>query len=217
MTITDPATVRYLRELAEAKTGNRFQAMERFARLKLIPIIHKESADVLLYFIRTEAPRRILELGTAMGYSAIVMASEDPGITLDTIERDEDMVSLARSNIAAFHLEERIRLYEGDIDDVLPDLTGPYDLAFIDAAKSHYRYYLEESVRRLSPGGMIICDNVLVRGLIAHEGVMRKHSTIIQQMRSFLEEISLDPRFHAMVLPVGDGLLVLKSRQQEKE
>lgn len=217
MSITDPDTVRYLQELADKKSGPQFRAMERFARLKLIPIIHKESADVLLYFIRTEKPRRILELGTAMGYSAIVMASADGKTTVDTIERDKDMIRLATQNIAAFELKGRIRLIEGDIDEVLDTLPGPYDFAFIDAAKSHYRFYLEECLKRLSPGGMILCDNVLVRGLVAKEGVERKHSTIIQQMRGFLEDVSLDPRFHSMVLPAGDGLLVLKLRQEEKE
>lgn len=213
MSITESNTTRYLRELADKKSGERYKALEEFASQKFIPIIHKEAADTLLYFIRTEQPRRILELGTAMGYSSIRMAEAVPGATVDTIERDPDMLKLARANVAAYGLTDRIHILAGDIDDVILTLSGPYDFIFIDAGKSHYQAYLERSLEIISPGGLIICDNVLVRGLIAQEGVQRKHSTIIWNMRGFLEDVSLDNRFHSMVLPVGDGLLIIKLKE----
>lgn len=213
MNITELNTTKYLKEIADQKSGDRYQPMEDYARQKFIPIIHKEASDVLLYFIQTERPHRILELGTAMGYSSIRMADALEEVTVDTIERDPEMIALAQANVAAFGLTDRIRIFEGEIDEVLANLPGPYDVIFIDAGKSHYRAYLERSLEIISPGGLIICDNVLVRGLVAQEGVERKHSTIIMKMRSFIEDVSLDNRFNSMVLPVGDGLLIIKMKE----
>ena len=213
MSITDPQTKQYLREIAALKGDPRLTALEEYASRRFIPIIHKEAADCLLYFLRTQKAGRVLELGAAMWYSAIVMAGASPEITIDTIERDPGMIALARQNIKAFGLDDRITLHEGDILQVLDDLTGPYDFVFIDAGKSHYREYLEKILQLITPGAMIICDNILVRGLIAHEGVERKHSTIIMNMRQFIEEVSQDERFHSMVLPVGDGLLIIKCKE----
>lgn len=213
MKITEINTSNYLKEIADKKSGSRYQTMETYAAHKFIPIIHKEASDVLLYFIQTERPRRILELGTAMGYSSIRMAEASGDSTVDTIERDPAMIALAKANVTAFGLAHRIRILEGEIDEVLPTLPGPYDFIFIDGGKSHYRSYLERCLEIISPGGLIICDNVLVRGLVAHEGVERKHSTIIQNMRSFIEDVALDNRFYSMVLPVGDGLLIIKLKE----
>lgn len=213
MNITDINTTKYLQEIADQKSGSRYQQMEDYARLRFIPIIHKEASDVLVYFIQTEQPKRILELGTAMGYSSIRMADTADGVLVDTIERDPEMIALAKANVATFGLAERIHIFEGEIDEVLAELPGPYDFIFIDAGKSHYRAYLERSLEIISPRGMIICDNVLVRGLVAQESVERKHSTIITKMRNFIEDVSLDNRFLSMVLPVGDGLLIIKMKE----
>ena len=213
MSITEANTTRYLQEIADLKSGSQYRALEEYARAKYIPIIHKEAMDVLLYFIQTEKPRRILEMGTAMGYSSIRMAMADPGISVDTIERDKEMIALAHTNITSYGLTDRIRILEGDADEILAELSGPYDFIFMDAGKSHYKSYLERSAELISPGGMIVCDNVLVRGLVAQEGTERKHSTIIWNMRRFIEDASLDPRFHSMLLPAGDGLLILKTKE----
>lgn len=209
----DPDLIRYLQGIADLKSGGALKVLEDYARARFIPILHKEAADVLLYFIGRESPRRILELGTAMGYSAILMARSDEAITIDTMERDPDMIQLARANLRAFALEERVTIHEGDIDDRLDDLSGPYDLIFIDAGKSHYRDYFYRCLEKLNPGGMIICDNILVRGLVAKEFVERKHSTIIWNMRGFIEEVSTDPRFWTTLLPVGDGLFIIHCKE----
>lgn len=213
MSITDPDTTRYLQAIAGLTSDERMKVMEDHARRRFIPIIHKEASAVLKYFIQTESPRRILELGTAMGYSSILMANSHEEITVDTIERDPDMIELARANIRAFGLQRRIRLLTGEIDQVLETLTGPYDFFFIDAGKSHYREYLERCLAMASPGALILCDNILVRGLVARVGVERKHSTIITKMRRFIEDVTRDPRFNSMVLPVGDGLMIIKCKE----
>lgn len=213
MSITEENTTRYLQAIAGLTTDPRMKDLEDFAQRQIIPIIHKEASAVLKYLIETERPKRVLELGTAMAYSSILMANTDPKIQVDTIERDPEMIKLARANIRAFGLDNRIRLFEGEITDVLKNLTGPYDFIFIDAGKSHYREYLDRCLELASPGATFFCDNVLVRGLVAKEGIVRKQSTIIMNMRKFIEEVTLDERFHSMVLPVGDGLMIIKCKE----
>ncbi len=213
MSITEKDTTRYLQMIAGLTTDEGMIEMETFAQRQIIPIIHKEASAVLKYFIETERPKRILELGTAMAYSSILMANRDSEIQVDTIERDPNMIKLARANIRAFDLAERIQLMEGEIDQILKELTGPYDFFFIDAGKSHYREYLDRCLEIANPSAMFFCDNILVRGLIAKEGIVRKQSTIIMNMRKFIEEVTLDKRFHSMVLPVGDGLMIIKCKE----
>lgn len=217
MSITDPEVVEYLQSIAGLKSDGALQPVEDYAGARIIPIIHKEAADVLLYFVRTERPKRILELGTAIGYSAMLMARVDEGIEVDTIERDPAMRTLAEANFQAYGLQRRIRILAGEAEEVLGRLTeegGVYDLIFMDAGKSHYKTYLRLAMELIRPGGLIICDNVLVRGLVARSGIQKKHSTAIMNMRRFIEEASLDPRFDSMLLPVGDGLLIMKVRRR---
>lgn len=213
MSINDPDIIQYLRQIAELKSDGTLKSLEDYATSQVIPIIHKEAGDVLRYFIRTEEPERILELGTAIGYSAILMARENDRIRVDTVERDAEMIKMAEANIREFGLSERIRILPGEAQEVLSGLkanVAPYDFIFMDAGKSHYGSYLELAMDLIASGGLIICDNVLVRGLVAKEGVQRKHSTAILNMRQFIEDVSLDDKFHSMVLPVGDGLLIIK-------
>lgn len=219
MSITDPDIVQYLQRIAELKSDGALKELEDYARARVIPIIQKEASDVLLYFIRTEQPARILEIGTAIGYSAILMARENDRIQLQTIERDAAMRTLAEANFRKFGLRDRIRILPGEAQDVLTGLAqghDPYDLIFMDAGKSHYSTYLRLAMDLIAPGGLIICDNVLVRGLVAREEVQRKHSTAVLNMRRFIEEVALDERFDSMLLPVGDGLLIMKIKSKQE-
>ncbi len=213
MSLLDPDITTYLQGIADLKTGGALNDMVDYARRRFIPVIHQEAADCLLFFLRLQKPRRLLELGTAMGYSACLMVGALPEMTIDTIERDPDMIALARMHFQRLGLTSRINLLEGDIDELLDPLPGPYDFIFIDAGKAHYREYFYSCLSKLTPGGMIVCDNILVRGLVARELVERKHSTIIHRMRQFIEEVSLDARFDSTLLPVGDGLLIIKYKE----
>lgn len=213
MSLLDPDITSYLQGIADLKTGGALNDMADYARRRYIPVIHPEAADVLLFFIRLQKASRLLELGTAMGYSACLMATAAPELTIDTIERDPDMIALAKTHIQRLELTDRITLLEGDIDEVLDPLPGPYDFIFIDAGKAHYREYFYSCLKKLTPGGMIVCDNILVRGLVTRDLVERKHSTIIHRMRQFIEDVSLDRRFDTTLLPVGDGLLIIKDKE----
>lgn len=216
MNITDPEIVQYLRNLAERKSDGQLKEMEEAAKKRVIPIIHKEASDVLLFFLRSERPGRILEIGTAIGYSAILMARESKAILVDSIERDMAMVTEASANIQQFGLEDQIRILPGEADEILKGLVrrgDPYDLIFMDAGKSHYSEYLETALQLLSPGGLILCDNVLIRGLVAQEEIPRKHATAILNMRRFIEEVSLDESLISTLISTGDGMLLIRKKK----
>ncbi len=212
--ITDEKVIKYLRDLADKKRGSRFQTMEEFAAAGYVPIIQKEASEVLLFFVKMNKMKRIMELGTAIGYSAIRMADLAEDIVIDTIERDPAMISLARHNIAHYGMSHRIRIHEGEITPVMKTLPGDYDLVFIDAGKSHYQEYLEEALKHLRQDGIIICDNVLVRGMVADPGIMqKKHATAINGMKRFILGVTEHDDLESVLIPVGDGLLVIRRKE----
>ena len=156
----------------------------------------------------------ILELGTAIGYSAIKMykaAGTSPHIT--TVERSEEMIKLAKENIKSFNLESKIEIKEGDCLEILESLDEPYDLIFMDAGKGHYNHFLPHCLRLLKEDGIIIADNVLFRGMVASdELVKRRKITIVKRMRKYLELVSEDENLITSVIPMGDGIAVTKRR-----
>ena len=159
-------------------------------------------------------PNRILELGTAIGYSAMLMynsAGTDPIVT--TIERSEEMISIAKGNITKYNLEDRINIKEGDCLDIIKELDGKYDVIFLDAAKGHYNQLLEQCLRLLNDDGVIIADNVLFRGMVASDDlVKRRKITIVKRMRTYLDMVSSDDRLITTVIPMGDGIAVTRRR-----
>lgn len=162
---------------------------------------------VLLSIIK---PKNILEIGTAIGYSSMLMlkyAGEDARIT--TIERDEEVLIKAKENIKRRGLEDRIRCIFGDATEVLEDLSGEYDFIFIDAAKGQYRDHFEKSLKLTKPGGIIITDDVLYFGMTANdELVTKKHGTITRRLREYLHFLCQDMRFETTILPIGDGVAI---------
>lgn len=216
--ITEENTVRYLRNLVDSKRGEKYSFMEKSAKEDYVPIIQKESSDTLVFLTRMIKPKRILELGCAIGYSAILMADCDKRIRIDTIEKNPDMIERASKNIEIMEMTDRINVLEGDISEVLDTLNGPYDLVFIDAAKSHYREYLEKCLKLISEDGTIICDNVLIDGKVAlDETTDKKHARYINRMKEFVRETFIDERFDTTVLPVGDGLMIIRRKDNRNE
>ena len=179
-----------------------------------IPIIRPSMQSLLKVLIGIKDPGSILEVGTATGFSAILMASassEDCRIT--TVEKYEKRIPLARDNIARSGYGDRIRLIAADAKDVLKDLAFEgclYDMIFMDAAKGQYLNFLEDSISRLNDGGMLISDNVLQDGDIVQSrfAVARRNRTIHSRMREYLYILSHDDRLTTTVLPVGDGVTV---------
>ncbi len=211
--ITDQSVIKYIRENIDIKRENLLSEMEEYALLNHIPIIQKEASDVLLFLIKLLKPERILEMGTAMGYSSILMALTNPDTKIDTLERNNEMVLLANINIKKYSLENRIKVFEGEIDDTMGKLENKYDMVFIDAGKSHYSKYFHLALERLNEKGVIICDNVLINGEVAIDEILdKKHATSILKMKKFIAEVNGDKGFDSVIVPVGDGLMIIKRK-----
>lgn len=176
-----------------------------------IPIIMDDTLEVVGKILEDKKPDRILEIGTAVGYSAIRFSKylSDNGY-IDTIERDEERISEAKQNIKNLNLEEKIHIYEGDALEVLPTLTGPYDVVFIDAAKGKYPIFLSEALRMLASHGIIVADNVLYKGYVMSDYNKHKQRTAVRGLREFLKELTENENLTTEILEVGDGLAISK-------
>ncbi len=191
------------------------EKLRKAAEENRVPIIREETESFIKAMITLIRPARILELGTATGYSAVMMAAaalkEGIGLTvIDTIEDWEPRISEARINIKKAGFEGIINPIEGDALQVMKTLTGIYDLIFIDAAKGQYPDYLGEAVRLTHKGSVILADNILQSGEIMESKfiVERRDRTIHKRMREFLDRIFHDERFNTSMIPVGDGLTI---------
>ncbi len=182
--------------------------IEKYAHENHVPIIEPEVAQLIKVLLKKNKPKKILEVGTAIGYSALIMAestSEDTIIT--TIERNEEMISLANENIKKTPFKDRINIILGDAQDILPQLSDTYDFIFLDGAKGQYLEFFKYCSKYLNPGGIIMSDNVLFKGMVASdELVIRRKKTIVKRLREFLEYINNIEGFVSCVIPIGDGV-----------
>lgn len=203
----------YIRGLIKDRDGI-LKEIEDFARLNGVPIVQKETGVFLEFMTSMKKPKRILELGTAIGFSSILMyeaAGTKPEIV--TIERDERMIELANMNLNKFNLSDKITIEQGDCLEVLEKLEEPFDLIFMDAGKGHYNHFLPHCLRLLKEDGIIVADNVLFRGMVAsQELVKRRKITIVKRMRTYLELVTQDKNLITSVIPMGDGIAVTKRR-----
>lgn len=191
--------------------------MQEFAKENRVPIIHKEVGKFLEVMINIKKPLKILELGTAIGYSAILMEKASQcNSRITTIERDENMIKLAEENIKKYGFKDNINIKQGDCLEVLKEIDDKFDLIFMDAGKGHYNHFLPECLRLLSKDGMIIADNVLFRGMVATDDlVKRRKITIVKRMRKFLQMVS-EKEFITSVIPMGDGIAVITRRSNNE-
>ena len=183
--------------------------LEREAMESRIPIIRKSMQSLLKFLLALTKPERILEVGTAVGFSALLMSEYGPaGCHITTIENYEKRIPVARENFRRAGKEDRITLLEGDAAEVLKGLSGTYDMIFMDAAKGQYIHFLPDVLRLLAPGGLLVSDNVLQDGDIIESrfAVERRNRTIHARMREYLYELKHHPELETVVLPVGDGV-----------
>jgi predicted O-methyltransferase YrrM len=184
--------------------------LEDYAKDNSVPIIQKEVGKFLELMINIKKPVKILELGTAIGYSAILMhISGNCSNNITTIERNNDMVNLARQNINKYGYSDKIEVLEGDCIEILEKLHDKYDLIFMDAGKGHYNHFLPHCLRLLRNDGMIIADNVLFKGMVASKDLLiRRKITIVKRMKTYLEMVSSNNELITSVIPMGDGIAV---------
>ena len=203
----------YIKKLVPEKQGT-LKEIEEFARENGVPIVQEETGRFLEFMVNMKKPLRILELGTAIGFSSILMY-EAAGTKTEivTIERDPKMIELAKVNLKRFNLEDKIKIMEGECLEVLEKLNEPFDLIFMDAGKGHYNHFLPHCLRLLNKSGIIIADNVLFRGMVASdELVKRRKITIVKRMRTYLDMVSNDDELITSVIPMGDGIALTKRR-----
>lgn len=182
--------------------------IEKEALRDRVPVIRKSTQSLLKFLLALSKPRSILEVGTAIGFSALLMSEYGPEeCHITTIEKYEKRIPQARENFRRAGAEDRISLLEGDAADILKGLTGSYDLIFMDAAKGQYIFFLPDVLRLLAPGGLLVSDNVLQEGDVAESrfAVTRRNRTIHARMREYLYELKHHPGLETVILPVGDG------------
>ncbi|WP_278287289.1 O-methyltransferase [Caloranaerobacter ferrireducens] len=190
------------------KSSEILKTIEDYAKKNNVPIIHPEVAQFIRVIIQIKNPRRILEIGTAIGYSAIVMAEASKrDCEIITIERREDMVKLAKENFERADLNNRIRILHGEAQEILPSIKDKFDLIFLDAAKGKYMEFLPYCIENLNCGGVIISDNVLFKGMVANDDlVIRRKKTIVRRMREYLKYICNTSILETSIIPIGDGI-----------
>ncbi|MBM7636582.1 O-methyltransferase [Streptococcus saliviloxodontae] len=192
-------------------------ALEAFARQENIPIIQHEVVAYFRFLMQTLQPKSILEIGTAIGFSALLMAENAPDAKITTIDRNPEMIGFAKENFAKYDTRQQIRLVEGDAVDMLATLDDEFDFVFMDSAKSKYIVFLPEVLKRLKVGGVIVMDDVFQGGDIARpiEEVRRGQRTIYRGLQRLFEATLNHPDLTSTLVPLSDGLLMIRKNKEE--
>ncbi len=181
--------------------------MENFAMYHHVPIIQPEVAKFLEVIIRISKPKNVLEVGAAIGYSAITICNAMQEGNLITIEKRLDMIEQARHYIHAAGLNDRIEILQGNAEEILPTLKKKFDFIFLDAAKGQYMQFFSSSIGLLKKGGILVSDNVLYKGMVASNAyVVRRKKTIVKRMRVYMDYIMNHPDLVTSIIPIGDGV-----------
>ncbi|MBO5282932.1 MAG: O-methyltransferase [Lachnospiraceae bacterium] len=206
--IVDERMVAFINSFDKGNTPF-LEQLEKEALAAEVPIIRREMQSLMKFLLTARRPMRILEVGTAVGFSALLMSEYGPkDCRITTIEKYEKRIPQARENFARAGREQQITLLEGDAAELLKELPGPYDLIFMDAAKGQYIHFLPEVLRLLAAGGLLVSDNVLQDGDVVESrfAVTRRNRTIHARMREYLYELTHHPELETCILPVGDGV-----------
>ena len=206
--ITGERTAAYINSLDRGNT-ELLNQIEREAKRACVPIIRQEMQSFLKTLLAVKKPKAVLEVGTAVGFSALLMCEYGPAdMALTTIEKYEKRIPVAKENFRRAGRESQITFLEGDAAEILKELEGSFDFIFMDAAKGQYIHFLPDVLRLLEPGGLLISDNVLQDGDIMESrfAVERRNRTIHSRMREYLYTLTHHPELVTSVLPLGDGV-----------
>ena len=203
--------VSFMRE-RQAPVTDALKELEEFARRENIPIIPHETVAFFRLFLQT-----ILEIGTAIGFSALLMAEQVPDAKIMTIDRNEEMIGFAKENFARFDQRKQITLLEGDAVDLLEHIEQRFDLIFMDSAKSKYIVFLPEVLKRLEVGGVVILDDIFQGGDVARDimEVRRGQRTIYRGLQRLFDATLDHPGLTASLIPLGDGILMIRKNQEK--
>ncbi len=191
--------------------------LEAFARKENIPIIPHETVAYFRLLLQALQPKKILEIGTAIGFSALLMAEHAPNAQITTIDRNEEMIGFAKENFARFDQRNQITLLEGDAVDLLEHIEQRFDLIFMDSAKSKYIVFLPEVLKRLEVGGVVILDDIFQGGDVARDimEVRRGQRTIYRGLHRLFDATLDHPGLTASLIPLGDGILMIRKNEEE--
>ena len=208
--------VSFMRE-RQAPVTDALKELEEFARRENIPIIPHETVSFFRLFLQTMQPKSILEIGTAIGFSALLMAEQVPDAKIMTIDRNEEMIGFAKENFARFDQRKQITLLEGDAVDLLEHIEQRFDLIFMDSAKSKYIVFLPEVLKRLEVGGVVVLDDIFQGGDVARDimEVRRGQRTIYRGLQRLFDATLDQPGLTASLIPLGDGILMIRKNQEE--
>ena len=208
--------VSFMRE-RQAPVTDALKELEEFALRENIPIIPHETVAFFRLFLQTMQPKSILEIGTAIGFSALLMAEQVPDARITTIDRNEEMIGFAKENFARFDQRDQITLLEGDAVDLLEHIEQRFDLIFMDSAKSKYIVFLPEVLKRLEVGGVVILDDIFQGGDVARDimEVRRGQRTIYRGLQRLFDATLDHPGLTASLIPLGDGILMIRKNEEE--
>lgn len=214
--VINPDVREFLRK-AQKPLAGKLGEIEKDANERRVPIIPHETVVFLDLLLGQLKPKAVLEIGTAIGFSSSLIAKNiKEGGQVTTIDRYEKMISEAKQNYQLLGIEDKITLLEGQAADILPTLSGPYDVIFMDSAKSKYYDFFPECMRLLKVGGMLIVDDVLQGGTVLEpaENIPRKVRTIHRKLNAFLDVVLKHPSLDASIVPLGDGLLLITKKEE---
>ncbi len=200
----------YIRASLKGREGILAQ-LEEYAKENAIPIVQPETSKFIETFIMSNKPKKILEIGCAIGYSSIVMAAASPETEIITLEFDEKIADVAKENIKKAGLAGRIKVVYADARDYIPymDCDECFDLIFLDGPKAHYINMLDDCMRLLKIGGILICDNILYKGMTADDNlIIKRKITIVKRLRKFINELTTREDMETSILTIGDGMTV---------
>lgn len=205
--IVDERMIAFINSLDKGNSAFLYE-LEKTAHETAVPIVRSETQALLRFLLKLTKPERILEVGTAIGFSALLMSDAAPHAVITTIEKYEKRIPIAKENFRKAGREEQITLLKGDAADILKELTGSYDFIFMDAAKGQYAHFFPDVYRLLAPGGLLVSDNVLQDGDVIESryAVTRRNRTIHARMREYLYELTHHEGLETVILPVGDGV-----------
>ena len=197
----------YIRTTLKDKEGL-LRELEIYADENNVPIVHKEVSDLLKVLLKVNKPKRILEVGCAIGYSSILFATTvGEEVRITTVERNEAMIEKAKENIKRAGFENNITILEGDAEELLANGEGEFDMIFLDAAKGQYKLFYDMIIDKLKVGGLLISDNILYKGMVAHDDfVVKRKKTIVKRMRNYLDYICNCDYLSTSLIPIGDGV-----------
>ena len=209
--ITEERVLDFIRSFGVDRGSEALHMIEKEAIRDDVPIIRKESGELLRILLQIKKPEKILEVGAAIGFSSVFMGENtDNNTHITTIENYPPRIERAKVNIALAGMEDKITLISGDAAEVLKELSGSWDFIFMDAAKGQYIHFLDDVLRLLAPEGVLVSDNVLQDGDVAKSryAIERRDRTIHKRMRDYLYTIKNHPQLETTILPVGDGVAI---------